>query len=227
MFDKLILEGILIIYPMKSKLRQLERNVKIIDDLRKEYKHFIDLSHFEKQNEFLEGTGSLLVDNLGKKFYCSASERATKKVLFSFLKEFNKYCDKKYTLFNFSSYDSKDRMIYHTNCVMSILEKHVVICLDAIRDKKERKMIHDSIKENREIINITMKEMENYGANIINVGRNSSNIPVLVLSQTAYDNYTDKTKAELEKHYDLCIVNIKTIERIGGGSARCMIAELF
>ena len=205
----------------------MERNQKIIDALKPDYKNFIDLSYFEKQGEYLEGTGALLVDNANHKFYCAISERATKKVIFKFLKEFNKYVFKKYTLVSYSAYDSADRIIYHTNCVMSILEKHVVICLDAIRDKKERKIVHDECKQNREIINLTLKEMENYGANILNIGRNNNNIPVVAVSATAYANYTEKTKTELEKHYDLCVVDLKTIEKIGGGSARCMIAEVY
>jgi len=110
--------------------------------------------------------------------------------------------------------------------VMSILEKHVVVCLDAIRDKKDRKFVLDSLKENREVINITMNEIENYGANIINIGRNNSNIPILFVSQSAYDNYTEKTKSELEKSYDLCLVNLQTIEKLKGESVKSMIVEL-
>jgi len=111
--------------------------------------------------------------------------------------------------------------------MLSLLEKHAVVCGDSIKDLKERETVLTFLKENREVVNITINELSNFGANIINIRRKDNDTPLLVLSKTSFDNYTVKTKKTLSSSYELCPVNINKIEKIGGGSARCMIAEVY
>jgi hypothetical protein len=214
------------IYPMKSELRRKERNEKIINELKTNYEHFIDMSDLEKQNEFLESTGSLIFDNLNRRVYCSISERANESALKIFIENLNMFSKEKYELISFKSSDKDSYQIYHTNVMMSILEKHVVVCSDVVKNPEEKKLILEKLALNREIIDISYEELLNFGCNILMV-KNSDNENVLILSKSAYDNYSTKVKEILENNYKLCINQIDTIEFIGGGSARCMVGELY
>lgn len=218
--------GLLMIYPMKSESRRIERNEKIISELRKNYENFVDLSHMEKDQNFLESTGSLVIDNLNKRVFCSLSERANLNALELFIESLNKYASRKYELITFKSYDANNTIIYHTNVMMSVLEKHVVICSEVIKDLKEREKVLNLIKENREVIDITYNELLNFGCNILMV-KNEENENILILSKTAYDNFSEKNRKILEDNYKLCVNAIDTIEFIGGGSARCMVGEIY
>ena len=145
-----------------------------------------------------------------------------------FLSEFNKYAKEKYTLVTFHAYDRNNKLIYHTNVMLSVLQDHVVICEDSIKDSDEKITVNKFIAENRTVIKLSYEEMEKFGANILNVASSvEGKKNVLVLSQTAFDNFSKKNKGILEKNYDLCPVDIGTIEKIGGGSARCMVAEIY
>jgi hypothetical protein len=220
-------EGLLIIYPLKSPLRRLERNADIIKDLKSKYEHFVDLSYLENKGEYLESTGSLIFDNLNKRIYCNISERATENALNIFIKEFNKYSKKGYSLITFSAVDKNGDKIYHTNVMMTILENHVVICSNTIKNKKDKMKVLKLAAENRKIIRVSFNEMNNFCCNMINVkSKNGKNI-VVILSKTAYDHFQSKNKKILEKNYTLCINDLKTIELVGGGSARCMVGEIF
>jgi len=155
---------------MKSEKRRLERNPEFIEKFKINYKHFIDLSYLEKENEYLESTGTLIFDNNNRKIYCAVSERATKRALDIFIESFNKFTSQPYELITFNSFDKNDRPIYHTNCLMSVLEKHVVVCLNSIKNKEEREKVRKSIEiSEKNLIDLTFKEMENFCANIINV----------------------------------------------------------
>jgi hypothetical protein len=215
-------EGLLIIYPLKSKLRRLEKNPKIIEDLKKNYKHFIDLTYLEQDNQFLESTGCLIFDNRNRKIYCNLSERATPQATEIFISKFNEISKSKYKLITFKAFDDSGNSIYHTNVMLSILDKHVVICSQTIKDKEQ---ILNELKD-REIIDISYVEMLKFGCNVLNV-INKDNDNYIVMSKTAYENYSPNTKNILKDNYKLCICDIEVIEFIGGGSARCMIAEIF
>lgn len=218
--------GLLMIYPMKSESRRIERNEKIITELKQNYEHFVDLSHLEKQNEFLESTGSLIFDNFNKRVYCSLSERATEKALNFFIEGLNKFSSEKYELITFKSLDKGDNIIYHTNVMMSILEKHVVICSEVIKNVNERNFVMNKLSENREVLDISYQELANFGCNILMV-KNTDNENVLIISKCAFDNFSPKIKKTLEENYRLCINAIDTIEFVGGGSARCMVGEIY
>jgi hypothetical protein len=223
-------EGLLIIYPLKNQSRRIEKNPIIIEELKANYKYFIDLSFLEKEEEFLESTGSLIFDNLNNKIYCGVSERATNKALDVFIENFNKISQNSYNLIRFKAQDSNENTIYHTNVIMSVLEKHIIICSESIKNDDERRMVLDSIRisKGKQLMEVTNKEMINFGCNIINVKPKNKNYKtILILSKTAFEILNCKIINEFKNEYDLCVNDISTIEEVGGGSCRCMIAEIF
>lgn len=224
--NKFIPEGLLIVYPMKSALRRLERNPIIIEKLKANYKHFLDLTYLEKENEFLESTGCLIFDNAHKRIFCSLSERACKKALNVFIENFNKFSLEAFELVTFSSFDLDNNSIYHTNVLLSILENHVVICPETIKDQEERFNVLHKLSENRVIVELSFAELKNFGCNVLMV-KSAEGANVLVISQTALDNLSEKNRKILIEKYTVCVGKIETIEFIGGGSARCMVGEIF
>lgn len=219
-------EGLLIIYPMKSALRRLERNPMIIEKLMTNYRNFIDLSYLEKEGEFLESTGCLIFDNQKRRVYCSLSERASKKALKIFIESFNKFSLEPYELITFSSFDLDNNSIYHTNVLLSILENHVVLCSETIKDESEKRNVLQKLCENRKIIDLSFAELKNFGCNILMV-KNKKGENVVIISQTALDNLSEKKRKILCDNYKICVNRIDVIEFIGGGSARCMVGEIF
>jgi hypothetical protein len=219
-------DGLLIIYPVKAPTRRLEKTPELIELLRKEYKDFVDLSYLEKENEFLESTGSLIFDHNNRKVYCCYSDRATVKAVNTCMETLNKFSKLPFELIPFKALDQNGRTIYHTNCMMAILEHHTIICLSSIKDESERLKVRELIAENRKIIEISYKQMEHFCANVINV-KNKEGKTVLIMSQTAKKNFTKKQISTLSNNYKILATSIPTIEKIGGGSARCMVAEIF
>jgi len=219
-------EGLLIIYPMKSPLRRLERNPIIIEKLKKNYKKFLDLTYLENENEYLESTGCLIFDNLNRRVFCSLSERASKKALDIFIESFNKHSLEHYELITFSSFDLDNNSIYHTNVLLSILENHVVVCLETIKDVNERKYVLEKLSQNRTIVELSFAELKNFGCNVLMV-KNAKDENVIIISQTALNNLSEKNREILCQNYVININKIDTIEFIGGGSARCMVGEIF
>lgn len=220
-------DGLLIVYPVKAVNRRLERDAEIIEKLRKEYAAFEDLSYLENQGEFLESTGCLIFDHNNLKIYRSYSERATEKATAVFIDTINKYSKKPYRLIAFRAFDLNDRPIYHTNCMMAILEHHAVICLNSITNHKDREMVKACLEENRKIIDLSHRQVEQFCGNIINV-KNSEDKTVLLMSSTAKKAYSKRQIETFNKHYPIILApKINVIEEVGGGSARCLVAELF
>jgi len=219
-------DGLLIIYPLKSPSRRIEKDSEIIENLRKIYKDFVDLSFLENENEFLESTGSLLIDHSNLKVYICLSERATEKAVQVFLETLNRYSKKTYQAVTFKGTDRNGRAIYHTNVMLAILENHAVICLDAIKDKDEREKVKAELLKNREIIDISFEEMEGFCGNVINV-KNKEDETVVIMSKCAEQSFSKKNAETLKQNYKIAPVGIPTIEKVGGGSARCMVAEVF
>lgn len=220
-------EGQLILYPMYSKNRRKERRTDIIEDyLKKEFviNEIIDLTHWESRQKYLEGTGSMVFDRKNRLCFAGISKRTSKKVL-------KELCNKiKYKLFTFKAYQTyknKRVPIYHTNVMMSIGEKFALICLQSIDDKKEKKqLINLLIKTKKEIIEVSESQIENFAGNILEVkGANEKNY--LIMSTRAFNCLDYNQKNKLEKNAEILHSNLDTIEKIGGGSARCMIAENF
>lgn len=218
-------DNTVILYPMFAKNRRLERREDLYDIFENinEIKT-LDYSQLENEGVFLEGTGSLVLDRKNKKAYCSLSERADERLL-------NIFCDdmgyKKIDFCSYQTVDTKRKLIYHTNVMMSIAENYAILCADAIDNKEERQKVIDELKTNKkEIVYISEEQVENFLGNAIEL-KNKDGVSILVMSSTAYNILTEKQKNIIEKYSVILPVDVKTIEKYGGGSARCMIAELF
>jgi hypothetical protein len=225
--NKNIPDGLLVIYPMARESRRLERNPEIIAELKKEYKNFLDLTDLESEDQFLESTGSLIFDNEFRKIYINISVRATEDAIERFLKGLNQYTLENYEPVPFHALDSMGNPVYHTNVMLAILSKHVIVCLDSVRDKDERATLLNSLKQSgRQIIDISLDEMNSFCGNGLNL-RSSKGEDCVILSKTAVENLSSLSLRELKANYNVISSDISIIERLAGGSARCLVAELF
>ena len=214
--------GNVFLYPMMAENRRLERREDIIMQLEDEFqiKHIIDLSRFEHEHKFLEGTGSMVLDRENKIAYACISPRTDKEVLALFCEQTG------YKEVSFHAFDQHHQAIYHTNVLMCIGSKFVVICLDSINDDNERNSVLTILKlTHKEIINISFAQMNQFAGNMLEL-KNKSGESLLVMSKNAYESLNLDQKTALEKYCKLLYEDINTIENNGGGSARCMIAEV-
>ncbi|MFA6249330.1 MAG: arginine deiminase-related protein [Mucilaginibacter sp.] len=214
--------GDIFLYPMQAGNRRLERREDIIRQLEETFKanHVIDLSRFEAKNQFLEGTGSMVLDRENKIAYACLSPRTNAEVLKAF-------CDYTgYKAVTFDAFDQNGQAIYHTNVLMAIGSKFVVICLDSITNEQEKEAVISSLKSTgKEIIDITFDQMNHFAGNMLEV-KSANGGSLVVMSQAAYNSLTSEQKVGLEKYGKLVYADINTIETNGGGSARCMMAEV-
>jgi hypothetical protein len=219
--------GDVALYPMFAENRRLERREDILDTL--EEKGFVihnimDYTSAEEDGFFLEGTGSLVLDRENGKAYCALSPRADEELFIEFCEDFE------FTPVIFEAFQTvnKERkLIYHTNVMMCLGETFAVICADCIDDKKERKMVLDSLKgDDKQVILITEDQVNNFAGNMLEV-KGSDDRRYLVMSDSAYQSLTKKQIAQLEEHVTILSSSLDTIEACGGGSARCMMAEIF
>lgn len=215
-----------IIYPMFAKNRRYERSKDVFKTLKKagvKSNIIFDLTNFENENKFLEGTGSMILDRANKKLYASLSERTEKSLVLNFSNKMN------YKPIIFSSFQtvSKQRLrIYHTNVMMSIGDKFAAICLESIDDRSERENVkNELIDSGKELILLSEKQVENFAGNMLLL--KNSNGPLLVMSTSAYKSLTIKQKNKFNNHAEILHSDIRTIEMLGGGSVRCMLAEIF
>lgn len=215
--------GELILYPMFAKNRRAERKPDALGAIRRHYlaNKTIDLTYGEKENKFLEGTGSIILDHSNKTAYACRSERTNENLFYDFCKQMS------FEPVFFNSFDDSHNPIYHTNVMLSIGEKMAVVCAESIINEKERKNVIDSLLETRkEVIEVSIEQMKHFCANIIEI-RNFDNQNCLIMSDTAKRAFTKRQKEILEQHCILVSSPLQTIEQVGGGSARCMIAEIF
>ena len=216
-------DGRLCLYPMFALNRRQERKNTVMDAINNKFsvKNIVDLTKFENENLFLEGTGSMVLDRDNKIVYACLSERTNIKVLNEFAKIFG------YSIAAFNAVDKNGLPIYHTNVVMSVSEQIVVVCLDTVNDASEKEMLLSTIKKsNKELLEISFEQMSNFAGNMLQV-KNDKGKQFMVMSKTAY-NILDAKQIDLIKKYnEIIAVDIDTIERNGGGSARCMLAEIF
>ncbi|MEP2058261.1 MAG: arginine deiminase-related protein [Maribacter litoralis] len=215
------------VYPMFAENRREERRDDIFDILEEngfKINDVIDYTSAEEEELFLEGTGSILIDRVNKKAYCALSERADEELFIEFCEDFDFFP----VIFTANqSVDGKRLPIYHTNVMMALAENFVVICADSIDDKKERKNVLDHLKKDgKEIITITEQQMHHFAGNMLQVlGGNDKRY--MVMSSAAYHSLTKDQVAQIEKHCGILHSSLHTIETCGGGSARCMMAEVF
>lgn len=214
------------LYPMFAENRRTERRDDILATL--EEKGFnisetIDYTSAEAENIFLEGTGSIILDRENQLAYAAISPRTDEELFVEFCEDFE------YTPVVFTSNQTvnNERMaIYHTNVMMCVADKYVVICLDTIDDAKEKKMVCETIlNSGKEIIEITEAQMHQFAGNMLQVNNGEDNF--LVMSKSAFDSLTPEQVAKIESYNKIISPAIPTIEKLGGGSARCMMAEVF
>ena len=211
-----------VIHSMYAESRRKEKNKSFIDKLNNNgfnYTLLNDYTNYEENNVFLEGTGSVVLDRTNKVAYCSISKRSD-------LGLFEKFCsDIGYTPITFTSYDSKGGIVYHTNVMMSIGDDFILVCLESIVDEDERKKVKESIESTgRNIIEIDLKQMESFAGNLLQLGEKGNKI--IVISQLAFSSLTINQKEILSSESKILNIPIPIIQKCGGGSVRCMIAEL-
>ncbi|MES1219627.1 MAG: arginine deiminase-related protein, partial [Bacteroidota bacterium] len=215
-------DGTVIYYPMYAPNRRLERKQHVIDTIRNsfEIKSQVDLSKYESKNIFLEGTGSMVLDRDNKIAYACLSPRTDKKVLEDFCKQTG------YRAVSFRATDSKGQEIYHTNVMMCVADRYIVICLDSIADKTERENVTAAIKNTwKEIIDISLDQMNHFAGNMLQV-ENKKGEKLLVMSSQAFESLTNEQVKTLSGFNKIVHSSLTTIETNGGGSARCMMAEV-
>jgi hypothetical protein len=215
-------KNILIIYPMLTKNRQAEVNIeglqKILCHSSIEIHQVIDLRN--NNQEILEGTGSLVLDRINRQVYASLSPRTSLNLVNKVAELLN------YQAIVFNSVDTNNQAIYHTNVLMSIASQYAVICLESIKDLNQRATIERNLSlSNKLIIDISLEQMKHFCGNVLELKTNTGD-QVLVLSKQAYQNFTNPQLKLIERFATILPINLKTIETLGGGSARCMIAEI-
>ncbi|MEY3187624.1 MAG: hypothetical protein RLZZ431_1035 [Bacteroidota bacterium] len=215
--------GTLCLYPMYAENRRAERKSSVIEFLQSNYKieNTLDLTDLEKEGIFLEGTGSMVLDHQNKIAYGCLSERLDKEAFIS-------WCDKmQFKPITFKAVDDKAQPIYHTNVLMCMGNQFVVICLDSIPNEQERQMLLDSFaRTNKEVIEISQDQLNHFAGNMLQVF-DITEKPHLIMSEQAYKSLHTAQLKSLEKYNPLLPISIPTIEALGGGSTRCMMAEIY
>jgi hypothetical protein len=219
--------GDVVLYPMFAENRRAERREDILDILEEKGFHIeniVDYTSAEDDGFFLEGTGSLLLDRANGIAYCALSPRADEELFIEFCEDF----DMAPVIFNaYQTVNNERKLIYHTNVMMCLGSTFAVICADCIDDKQERKMVLDQLKKSgKEVILITEAQVNNFAGNMLElVGANQQNL--IIMSAAAHASLTADQIKKLEKHATIISSSLDTIEACGGGSARCMMAEIF
>lgn len=219
--------GTIALYPMFAENRRFERKESVVEAIEEKgfsIKQVVDYTEAEQENLFLEGTGSIILDREYQKAYCALSPRADEQLFIEFCEDFDFFP----VIFSaYQTVNQKREKIYHTNVMMCIGSTFAVICLDSIDDKKERKNVINHLKkDNKDIIEITEDQVNQFAGNMLQLlGKN--NTPFLIMSQSAFDSLRADQLSKLEKHTKIISSSLQTIEACGGGSARCMMAEIF
>ena len=220
-------DGRVALYPMFAVNRRVERRADILDLIRSEgfiISEIDDLSKPEDHDQFLEGTGSMIFDHDYKIAYGSVSLRLDEELFRNFCEKFG------FTPVVFHSFQNVGNQrlpIYHTNVMMCVAEQFVVICLDCIDDEMEREKVQEVIKSTeKEVIEISEEQMQQFAGNMLQV-QNEEGTQFLVMSETAYKSLTPEQIEKIESYCEIIYADLNTIEINGGGSARCMLAEVF
>ncbi len=214
-------DGKLILYPMCTINRRWERRLEVIEEFKRKFsiQEVIDLSHYETENRFLEGTGSIIFDHVYRVAYACLSPRTDQELFVEVCKLLN------YEPIYFHSVNEKGLAIYHTNVMMAMGDEYVVICLESIQDKHERKSVEEKlVQTHHEIISISLEQVNHFAGNMLQLQTTSGN-KILVISQSAYQSLSQFQIDQLSKFVELVPIAIPTIETIGGGSVRCMMGE--
>lgn len=215
-------DGKVFLYPMQAENRRLERRSGILETIGKQFRlgEIIDLSYFESQNKFLEGTGSMVLDRENKIAYACLSPRTDPAVLAEFCRLSG------YTPAPFNAVDPHGMAVYHTNVLMCVGTGFALICLESINDPEQKTKLKDMLTAtDKEMVDISFEQMHRFAGNMLEV-KNKKGDTLIVLSKSAFDCLQPTQRRVLERHGKLVYADIGTIEAIGGGSARCMMAEV-
>ena len=218
--------GDVALYPMFAENRRRERREDILDIIEQEgflIENVFDYTIAEQEAIFLEGTGAMVLDRVHRKAYCALSPRANEELFIEFCEDFE------YTPVIFTAIQQKkgeNKPIYHTNVMMAIGKDFAIICPEVISDKSERKNVLSHLKnDHKDIITISSEQVDYFVGNMLQVkGKDHT---YLVMSETAYNALTPQQIEAIEKRTQIIYSNLSTIEICGGGSARCMLAEIF
>ncbi len=216
-------DGRIVLYPMFAENRRLERKQHVLEAIRQKFliQQTVDLTHFEKESLFLEGTGSMVLDREHQISYACLSPRTMEKPLAAFCTEMG------YRSIPFTAVDGNGAPIYHTNVMMCVADDYVIICLDCIPNETEKQALMDSFRETgKEIIPISYDQVNHFAGNMLQV-HNQRGEKWLVMSSQAYHSLSAGQITSIEKYNSILHSDISTIETHGGGSARCMMAEIF
>ncbi|MFA9288944.1 MAG: citrulline utilization hydrolase CtlX [Weeksellaceae bacterium] len=218
-------DGTFVLYPMKAPNRRKERQLEVLQPMLEaagfEIKNLVDITASENQEKCLEGTGSMVFERDQKVAFAIESVRTHEEI-------FNEFCKQLgFKPVFFHGYDNQSNPIYHTNVLMGIGDGYVVICLEAISKQEEVAMVTAELKRlDLEIIDISMAQVRQFCGNLLQV-KSTSGEKLIVMSAAAEKGFTDEQKSTLTKYGKIVAISIPTIETIGGGSARCMLAEIF
>lgn len=215
-------DGTIIIYPLEAENRRAERRMDIIKAIQSGYhfKHFVDLSFFDLSGKYLEGTGSMVLDREYSIVYACISSRTNPEVLNYAASLLN------YNVVSFHATDQAGRAVYHTNVMLCIGSGFALVCLESIHEEEERsRFLSSLIETNKEIIPISLDQMNHFSANMLHI-ENVDGQSLIVMSSGAYAALTEAQHSALTRYGKIIHSPLSTIERIGGGSARCMIAEI-
>ncbi len=214
---------LIVTYPMLAESRRRERRAEILDAIAEftgTTPDHIDLSGLEATNDYLEGTGSLVLDRVNNVGYACLSGRTTEEALDAWADETG------YQVVRFHSADQEGNPVYHTNVVLSIGTELVVVCLESITDPDEYELVEASLKgSGRMVMPISLDQVSHFCGNMLELVSKDGQ-PIFAMSQTAYEHFTDAQRAQIEALGKVVHVPIPTIEYVAGGSVRCMIAEL-
>ncbi|WP_338410840.1 arginine deiminase-related protein [uncultured Flavobacterium sp.] len=219
--------GDVAMYPMFAENRRAERREDILDLLEEKgfkLNDIVDYTEAEEDEVYLEGTGSLLLDRANGKVYCALSPRADEELMIEFCEDF----DMGPIIFEaYQTVNGERKLIYHTNVMMCLGETFVIICANSIDDKSERKQVLQSLKQDgKEIILISEEQVNSFAGNMLQL-KGTDDKSYLVMSKSAHESLTLEQIEKIEKHATILSSSLDTIEACGGGSARCMMAEIF
>jgi hypothetical protein len=214
--------GVYCLYPMFAPNRRMERKAEVLEIIQKKfhYKQLFDFTGYESENLFLEGTGSMVLDRDSRLAYACLSPRTELSVMEDFCRRMN------YRPVVFHAVDKSGRAVYHTNVMMCVADHYVVICLDSIPDPVEKKYVTDTIQTSgKEIIRISPDQMNHFAGNMLQL-ENKRQEKILVMSSAAWFSLHPDQKEKLSSYNRILHASLQHIESNGGGSARCMIAEI-
>jgi len=215
-------DGTAVLYPLLAPSRRRERRPELLDELARKHGYrlarIVDLTYLEERAQFLEGTGSLVLDRAQRVAYACRSPRTHDAALAEFGRELG------YETCSFDAADRDGHAIYHTNVLLSIGARFAVLCTDALRDVDQRRRVVDRLAAQREVIDLSFEQLHSFAGNLLELRAGAS--PVIALSAAALASLRGDQRRALEAHGELVAADVATIETHGGGSVRCMLAEV-